>query len=129
MSFMKRSLPFVAAALTATACADSPAEPVSVPPSASAAPLRSAAASAASLDFDTDLNDIRNRVLPSFADEAAAERIAAAIGDLSAQLAAGDRVSAAASVALIRGELKPEVASDADLSTVELALDAIQRAL
>jgi hypothetical protein len=129
MTFMKRSLPFVAAALTAAACADSPAEPVTAAPSVAAAPLRSAAADAASLDFETDLNDIRNRMLPAFAEQAAAERVAAMMGELSAQLAAGDRAAAAATITRIRGELTPTVASDADRGAIELTLDFIQRAL
>jgi hypothetical protein len=106
MSLMKRSLPFVAAALTLTACADSPTE--TGPSGAQYAARLSMAtgtdvASSGTNSFDsTGLPALQERVLPAIPDREFAATVGAAFETLRAQLDAGDLGGARATAAATR---------------------------
>jgi hypothetical protein len=114
--------------MTLTACADSPAEPLAAKPSAAAAPLRSASSSAgARLDFSDQVNDLVTRVLPSFADEEAAEALRTHLSAIAAYAAAADLIAAKAASDSARAQLKDGVGSTVDLGAVSATLDVIDR--
>jgi hypothetical protein len=129
---MKHPSTIAAAALLLVACNDNLVAPE---PSAAKSPgLRptaslSAAALESNLDFETDLGDLKRRVLPALNDQEAASRLRSALDTLSSHLAAADRSAAAADIALVREQLKPEVGSGADIGNISLVLDMIENAL
>jgi len=121
-----------AAALLLAACSDNPVAPE---PSAAkslqmrpSAALNSAAVDA-DLDFETDLGDLKQRVLPALNDQEAASRLLSSLEALSSHLAAADRPSAADDIALAREQLKPGVGDGADIGNIALVLDMIEKAL
>ena len=128
---MKHPRTIAAAALLLAACSDNPVAPE---PSAAKSSLRpsaalNSAASDAQLDFETDLGDLRQRVLPVLDDREAASRLLSYLDALSNHLAAGDRQAAADDIALARELLKPELGNGADIGNIALVLDMIESAL
>ena len=128
---MKRPRTIAAAALLLAACSDNPVAPE---PSAAKSALRPSAAlnSAAldpRLDFETDLGDLKQRVLPVLDDREAASRLLSSLEALSGHLAAADRQAAAEDIALARELLKPELGNGADIGNIALVLDMIEKAL
>jgi hypothetical protein len=129
---MKRSLPFVAAALVLAACGDSPAEPTAVAPKASA-PARSVAATAdvqRMAVIGGELVDATDAFLVVLDDESRAD-LAARISTLAAALTAGDAAGAATALAAARERLAaiPGDAAATELAPVGLALDAVEAVL
>jgi hypothetical protein len=107
---MKRSLPFVAAALAATACADTPTETTSrgLPQSArlSVAGLADTAGAGAAVTFDsTGLESMRVRVIPALPDRDFAGEVTSGVDALKAALDGGDLVAARATLAALRARV------------------------
>lgn len=116
----------------ATACTDPPMMPLE--PSAltaASAPLLSLGGSAgeASLDFSTDLNDLKNRVLPGFKDEDAAKQLAGYLDELHEHLMAGEAEEASRVLAAAREVAHPDVTNWGDWGNINLVLNTIGRAL
>lgn len=123
-----RRLAALAALASASAgCAD---QPPTAPSAATEAAAPAAAVSAADVSADLGvLDDAVERMLPAVS-TAARNALRDPLGRLRAEVAAGDRVAAAASVVALRGTLRAlerTVADDADLAALSLALDQIER--
>ncbi len=107
MSLMKRSFPLVAAALTATACVDSPTESkpreLALPARLSMAGLAGPAGAGAAVTFDsTGLASMQERVVPALADREFAAELTAGVDAFKAALDAGDLAAARATLAALR---------------------------
>lgn len=112
------------------ACADDATAPTGTTKDGVAAQVSlSTAVVQGSLDFSTDLENLRIAVLPTFADTAAASAIRAQLITLQDQLAAGDRTAAAATLAQVRDAIKPDATDVTTLGYVGMVFDNIDTAL
>jgi hypothetical protein len=117
------------AALLLVSCGDS--SPTAPPAMAAGPPTLSLLGSAGdgALDFSTDLNDLKERALPGFPDQGAAERLSIQFDELHAALTAGNAEEASRALALAREIAQPGITNWGDLGNINMVLDMIDRAL
>jgi hypothetical protein len=129
---MNRPVTLTAAMMLVAACGESPTAPAATPATSRMSPTSmslSSAATPASLDFSADFANMSTRVLPSFSDAAAADRVGTGLDALAAHLAASDVAAAQADITAVRAELQPGIAAAADIGSIEHVLDMIESAL
>ena len=126
---MKQPLTLAAVALMLVACSDNPVAPRPGAPAPSIAPSLNSGASSAQVDFTNVTNDMVDRLLPSFDDEAVAKSIESSMVELNAHAIAGEIEAAQAVSQAIRSMLKEGVASTLLLDVMTRTMDVVDRDL